>query len=302
MTSTSGTALGRLADRTGTFAMLALDQRESLRTMLATATGRDITDEVTDAVTDAELVDFKTRASTVLSPHVTAVLLDRHYGLPAAEARHPCCALILAADELHHQRPGGPVTGADLDPEVTPDLIHRIGAAALKILVPWLPGARDRAVDLAGRFMALCRAAEVPGIVEGVFRPTDIAHWSESARNDALVDAARDLGAVGPDLYKGEVPSYGRAEAAVINGVINGVSRRITEVLDCPWVVLSSGVSPADFPGAVAACRAGGASGFLAGRAVWADAVAAPDIDGFLATESVRRLRALTDAARERHA
>lgn len=290
MTRTSGTALGRLAEATGTFAMLALDQRESLRTMLATATGRDIA--------DAELVDFKTRATAVLSPHVTAVLLDRRYGLPAARARHSGCALILAADELHHQHPGGPVTGADLDPGVTPDLIHRVGAAALKILVPWLPDARDRAVDLAGRFMALCRAAAVPGIVEGVFRPTDIACWSEAARNDALVDAARDLATVGPDLYKGEVPSFGRAEAAVITGV----SRRITGVLDCPWVVLSSGVSPADFPGAVAACRAGGASGFLAGRAVWADAVAAPDIDGFLATESVRRLRACGDAARERHA
>jgi sulfofructosephosphate aldolase len=66
----------------------------------------------------------------------------------------------------------------------------------------------------------------------------------------------------------------------------------MTDLLPCPWVVLSSGVSIEDFPGAVeAACR-GGASGFLAGRAVWRDAIG-PDPEPALHERSVPRLRRL---------
>ncbi len=68
----------------------------------------------------------------------------------------------------------------------------------------------------------------------------------------------------------------------------------MTASLPCPWVVLSSGVSIDDFPAAVeAACR-GGASGFLAGRAVWRDAIG-PDPEPALRERSVPRLRRLAE-------
>jgi sulfofructosephosphate aldolase len=52
----------------------------------------------------------------------------------------------------------------------------------------------------------------------------------------------------------------------------------VTAALPCPWVVLSQGVDAQRFPAAVeAACR-GGAAGFLAGRAIWTDAIR-PDRD-----------------------
>lgn len=273
-------SLAPLTDASGGFSMLAIDQRESLRTMIRAANGA--------RVTDSDLVDFKTRTSRTLTSHASAVLLDRAYGLEAAEVRDDNCAFVLAADILH-QEPGGPVTGASLDEGLTVEMIHRYGADALKMLVPWLPEQRQVAIDLAGRFMQLCAAADLPGIVEGVVRPHDIASWSDQERNDALVEAAKDLATVDPTLYKAEVPSYGRGPAERITGD----ALRITAELDCPWVVLSSGVSAADFPTAVAACGEGGADGFLAGRAVWADAITAPDVDRFLRTESVRRLQAL---------
>jgi sulfofructosephosphate aldolase len=140
--------------------------------------------------------------------------------------------------------------------------------------------------------MELCRSAGVPGIVEGVVRPRDIAEWSDDARNEALVRAAADFVAVRPDLYKAEVPSYGRGDL----GVVTEVSGEITQALDCPWVVLSSGVHAEDFPAAVVACKEGGASGFLAGRAVWADAFSAPDTEEFLASEGTARLRRIKNA------
>lgn len=285
MSTTPTTAtLDSLRDESGSFSMLAIDQRESLRTMMGA--------QSIGPVTDQDLIDFKTAASKALTPFASAVLLDRQYGLRAAAASS--APLILAADILH-QEPGGPVSDASLDTGLTLEIIHSVNAAALKMLVPWLPDARQEAVDLAADFMELCRAAGVPGIVEGVVRPKDIADWSDSARNDALVHAAADFAVVRPDLYKAEVPSYGRGDSTVITSV----SREISSALDCPWVVLSSGVHAEDFPGAVLACKEGGASGFLAGRAVWADAFTAPDTDTFLVTEAAARLRRIKEIANQ---
>jgi len=261
--------------------MLAIDQRESLRQMLTAGSGR--------AVADAELERFKTTVVEALSSAASAVLLDRDYGLEAA--RRSRAPIILAADILSQSTPGGPVDRAALDDGLTPEIARAADAAALKMLVPWVPERRDEAHELAARFMDVCRAFGLPGIIEGVVRPLDIADWSDADRDDALVLAARDLAEHGPDLYKGEVPSYGTGDPEHITSV----ARAITESLGMPWVVLSSGVAASDFPAAVAACVAGGAEGFLAGRAIWADATRATDTATFLEQESRRRLVALAE-------
>jgi sulfofructosephosphate aldolase len=65
-------------------------------------------------------------------------------------------------------------------------------------------------------------------------------------------------------------------------------------VLDgVPWVVLSQGVPQDEFPAAVeTACR-GGARGFLAGRALWTNTLAADDPTVLLRSQSVPRLQEL---------
>src|SRR5205085_2454820 len=109
-------------------------------------------------------------------------------------------------------------------------------------------------------------------------------------RDDArIVDAARELGALGPSLYKCQVPTAGRAEPREITRRC----RELDAALPVPWVVLSQGVDPLEFPRAVeAACR-GGASGTLAGRAVWTPAVAEDDPTDVLRSYSVPRLHEL---------
>jgi len=262
--------------------MLAIDQRESLRQMLST--------DAPTPVGDSALVAFKQLVVETLVSHASAVLIDRQYGGAAAAASTR--PVILAADLLSQSVPGGPVNVAVLDDEVTPEFANGFGAAALKMLVPWAPDGRDEAVDLSARFMDLCRRAGLPGIVEGVVRPEDIASWNDRDRNAALVEAARDLATTNPDLYKAEVPSYGAGDP----GAITETASAITESVDCPWVVLSSGVTAERFASAVQACVAGGAQGFLAGRAIWADATTATDPRAFLEDESVRRLRLLSAA------
>jgi sulfofructosephosphate aldolase len=248
--------------------MVAMDQRESLRTMLAQH-GHNPTEERVER--------FKLAVASQLAPQASGFLIDRDH-LPAVEpfVRH---GLILAVDRLV-QEPGGLVedTFLEEDVEVTP------GVVALKLLVIWRDDERRAArIEMSRRFVELARDRGLLSVLEPVVRVSD------EEREDAIVEAARELGAVRPSLYKCEVPLHGRGETAEITHRF----REIDAALPCPWVVLSQGVEPADFPGAVeAACR-GGASGMLAGRAVWTASLAADDPTELLRKYSVPRLQEL---------
>ncbi len=107
----------------------------------------------------------------------------------------------------------------------------------------------------------------------------------------ALVEAAERLAACQPDVYKTEVPFFGDAsERAIIE-----VCEQITQALACPWVVLSSGVPIDRFAAAVALSCRGGASGFLAGRAVWSEAVHPVGYRRALERTAVARLQRLVE-------
>jgi sulfofructosephosphate aldolase len=276
--------LARIARPSGTFAMVAMDQRESLRAMFAATLAG--TAEV------ERRVAFKVAVAEILSPYASGLLVDRLEGLDPildADALAPSCGLIVAADRLS-QSPGEPVDDTALDRELDLDEVARRGAAAAKLLVIWRPdrSAADRTA-MVTEFLERARAAGLAGIVEGVVRPPPgvvESDWTD--REEALLEATRELGRHRPDLYKAQVPFNGVASRdEVVERCI-----QMTEALPCPWVVLSSGVSIEDFPSAVdAACR-GGASGFLAGRAIWRDAIGA-DPEPMLREQSVPRLRQL---------
>ncbi|MGA8117315.1 MAG: hypothetical protein WCA46_27080 [Actinocatenispora sp.] len=283
----SNATLDRLARPSGAFGMVALDQRESLRTMMATdPADPDVTPE---EVADERLTGFKLAAARALGPHASALLIDRRYGYRQVVERRILpdgCGLILAMDALD-QEPGQPVLDTDLDPAVDPHAAAGAGVAALKLLLLWRPDARrSRRLAIAERFVAACAAAGLPSVLEGVVRP-DTPDQDEL--NEQIVTAATELGALRPSLYKAQVPGLGLADDATTGRVCARITRRVP----VPWVVLSQGVPLSAFPHAVEiACRSG-ASGFLAGRAVWSDVVREPDHARALRERSVPRLRAL---------
>lgn len=272
--------LDALARGSGTFLMVAMDQRESLRTMLAERHPGPIGDERLDA--------FKVAVARELSPYASGFLIDRHYGYEQIVAQHlvpESCGLILAADALD-QPPGEVVSDTHVDEDISP----APQVVALKYLAIWRDDAqRGRRVEDCRRFVELAREHDLLAVLEGVVRDA-------SDRDAAIVEAAAELSAVGPSLYKCEVPMHGRGDAEEI-------TRRCREIdasVACPWVVLSQGVAPEDFPAAVeAACR-GGASGMLAGRAVWTATLDADDPTELLRSHSVPRLQQLA-AIVDRH-
>jgi sulfofructosephosphate aldolase len=255
--------LDALARPRGTFLMVAMDQRESLRTMFR---------ERGHYSTDERVRRFKTAVARELVPHASGFLIDR----AEVDAVAPLVphGLILAVDRLD-QAEGGVVEDTSLEEiDAIPD-----GVVALKLLVIWRDDdRRAERVEMARRFVELARRLGVLSVLEPVTR--------DDAR---IAEAAGELGAVEPSLYKCEVPTQGRGEP-------DEITRRCREIdaaLPCPWVVLSQGVAPEDFPRAVEAACKGGASGMLAGRAVWTPALVDDDPTESLRSYSIPRLEQL---------
>jgi sulfofructosephosphate aldolase len=260
--------LDALSRPSGTFAMVAMDQRESLRTMLREH-GQDDGDE--------RVARFKQAVARELAPHASGFLIEpEHVDAVAPLVPH---GLVLAVDRLVQQR-GGAVEDTSLDePEAMP-----AGVVALKLLVIWRDDERrGERIQLARDVAALAERHGLLSVLEPVVRHED--------REWAIVEAARELGATGCSLYKCQVPFEGNGDPAAIAQQ----AREIDAALPCPWVVLSQGVAADDFPASVeAACR-GGASGFLAGRALWSATLGAEDPTGLLRERSVPRLRELAE-------
>jgi sulfofructosephosphate aldolase len=277
MTSSSRRPLERdlsaIAGRSGTFGMLAIDQRESLRTLLAAAG---------HGSTDADLTAFKVAVARALSPVASGILVDREYGLDAISNAHAVaegCGLIVAVDRLI-QQPGGPLEGSELDRSASHEGLLRQGARALKFLIVWRP---DQSADIRGSivadFMAMCRSMGLLSVLEGLVQVP-------GSTDPDILAAATEFASFGPDLYKTHLPTAGAGDP----GEIERRSREITKAIGRPWVVLSAGVQVERFAAGVqAACR-GGASGFLAGRGVWGPSIRTADPEADLATAAQARL------------
>jgi sulfofructosephosphate aldolase len=285
LTDDPGQAARPLLLPEGGYGMVALDQRQSLRNLVA-ETGQPGDDDA--------IVAFKRVAVSALSEHASAVLLDRELGLTGgAPPLAAGCALVVAADKFV-QPPGKPVESTDLDPDVTAEYAAGLGAAALKLLVIWKPdsGQAERD-DMVGRFLELCRQAGAASVLEGVVRPPAGRGWrGQAEHDDGILAAAAEFAPSQPTIYKTEVPGLGTLTA----DELTRQAREITKTLSSPWVVLSSGVPYAEFPAAVQAACAGGADGFLAGRAIWAGSIAAADPAADLRSNAVARLEALRRA------
>lgn len=270
--------LAPIAAADGSFSMLAIDQRESLRTLLV-AGGHPST--------DADLTAFKVNVARTLSPSASGILVDRDYGLAAIDggsAVAPGCGLIVAVDRLI-QQPGGPLEWSELDRAAMSEDLHRYGTRALKFLVIWRPddpiGPRE---DMVGDFIAGCRRLGLLAVLEGLVQVPGVSEGLDV--DAAILGAAQEFAVFAPDLYKTHVPTMGA-------GTIEDITHQswlISAAIRRPWVILSAGVAADRFPAAVAAAGAGGASGFLAGRGVWGPSIRTADPAGDLATAGYRRL------------
>lgn len=273
----------------GGFAMLAVDQREAMRLMFAAA-------GAPQPVTDQVLTDFKVNAAKTLSPYASAILVDQQFcyrQVVEQQAIASSCGLIVAADAFIPGN-GIPVDSVAIDKRVDPQAVKRDGAKALKLLVLWRSDEdADARLEMVREFNQLCHTNGLVSIIEPVVRPPRQGDTFD--REQAIIDAARELGDSGADLYKVEMPLYGKGTQSALLSA----AQKLNDNIAMPWVILSSGVDEKLFPRAVRVAMAAGASGFLAGRAVWSSVVGLPDTDLMLRDVSAPKLQRLGEIVDE---
>lgn len=278
-----------IARASGGFAMLAVDQREAMRAMFASA-GAKL------PVTDSVLTDFKVNAAKILSPYASAILMDQQFCYHQAveqNAVDKSCAMIVAADDFIPGN-GIPVDNVIIDKKVNPQAVKNDGAKALKLLVLWRSDedAQQR-LNMVSEFNELCKSNGLISIIEPVVRPP--RRGDKFDREQAIINAAKELGDSGADLYKVEMPLYGKGDQKQLLLA----SQRLNENINMPWVILSSGVDEKLFPRAVSVAMTAGASGFLAGRAVWSSVIGLPDTEMMLRDVAAPKLQRLSEIVDE---
>ncbi|WP_270934323.1 tagatose 1,6-diphosphate aldolase [Falsiroseomonas oryzae] len=297
----------RLADANGRWKMLAIDQRTPLFGPIAKARG-------TPAPPFEDVARVKQLLARHLAPLASAVLLDPiHAYARAVPEIPPQKGLILSyehsvTEDTPQGRKSHPI------PHWSVGQIRRIGADAVKVLVWYRPDAppeirahQEAFVRTAGE---ACRAQDITHLLEVLIYPLpgEAPAALEARREELVIESIRPFTdpSYGVDIFKleppgpiGGVPDPDGLQAAPLQRAYD----RMAAMLPRPWVMLSAGAGPADFLRSMRyACRAG-AAGYLAGRAIWADAFARfPDYDAMaqvLATDARRNLdelNSLTDS------
>ena len=85
-----------------------------------------------------------------------------------------------------------------------------------------------------------------------------------------VIETARRMTPIGVDVLKAEFPININDEGD--ESVWADACAELSEASTCPWIILSAGVSFAQFERQTATACRNGASGVLVGRAVWAEA------------------------------
>jgi tagatose-1,6-bisphosphate aldolase len=275
--------LSDIATPGGVFSIIAMDQRNTLRRMF-TAVGVEATDD--------DLVTAKTDVARALTPLASGILFDPTYGVPAVTgtgALAETCGLLVASEPAERGKLGAePITRRD--PAQDSRWVLSLGGDANKFFAQLRadrPAPRPGESDLAAQCLQAvrevvldCQDVGIPSVIENLVYPFEGEDLSGRRREDAIIEAARGLNEIDCDLLKLEYP--GSPEGC----------RRLAEVLDRPWAVLSAGVPFDDFTQVLqVAFDEGGASGFIAGRSVWREALPLTGND---------RQRFLADVARPR--
>jgi len=313
MTMTPGKLWGlrRLSDATGHFAMVAIDQRPPIARLIEDRLGPG-------SATFERMGAFKRLLAEHLAPQATAMLVDPHYAYPAAIDRlDPHSGLILTLeDSIFEETSGGRLSKAIDGWSVAK--IRRIGGDAVKVLAWYRPDAAAEAIDHQQTFVRAvgdaCRAEDIPFVLELLVyplageAPNGGAYAEDPAKRPAaVIESLKTFAdpAFGVDLFKLEspvpapsVPGPDGPDAAPTQAWFD----RLGAACPVPWVMLSAGCPADAFERVLTYAYRAGASGYLAGRAIWAEAGAAyPDEAAVAralagpATDYMRRINALTE-------
>ena len=288
--------LQQTAGPKGTFYIAAIDHRGPLR--------RSLQAESPQGKTNEALTALKRDIVRHLAPATSAVLLDPETSAAqcVADGSIPGnTGLIVALDTGSTGDPLNRTTG--LIDNWSVEKTVRMGASGVKMLLyynPQAPEARERE-SLVRKVARDCAQYDIPFFLEPLSYASDDQNkpLPPEQRRNVVIETARRLVPLGVDILKAEFPVDVSAEPD--ENIWREACEELTSVSEVPWVLLSAGVSYDTFLKQVrVACQAG-ASGIMAGRAVWKEAVTL-DVaarNNFLKSAAYERMKGLKSLCEE---
>ncbi len=306
----------RMADSAGRFKMTAVDQRPPIKNPIKEIRGAQ-------EAPWRDVADFKALLIEELQSEASAMLLDPHYAYPHGVSLYsPAKGLIITLeDSIFEETPDGRLS-SEID-NWSVEKIKRVGGDAVKVLAWDRPDAsalvRRHQMDFTARIGEACAKYDIPYVFELLIYP--LAHDAEQTRDyvemrtkkpDLVLESVRTFAdpKFGVDLFKLESPLAADDVPGVDGAPVNGVTadaaqdyfNALGDAAGRPWVMLSAGAGMDAFRNILTHAYKAGASGYLAGRAIWLKAFQHfPDTDKIrdaLRSEAVdymRDLNALTD-------
>ena len=279
--------LSSIANSDGVFSIVAMDQRNTLKKMFAA---------VGVTATDDDMMQAKIAVASALSKAGSGILLDPTWGVPAVNQNDilpASCGLLIAAENPDRGNFNGEPRPTKM-PGQDAAWVKSLGGQAVKVLVSMHPGRVRNAgepdltsetVELVRSIVADCKAQGIPSVIENLIYPLpNTEPLTDEQKENLIVESAILLNETKPDLLKLEFPITERG------------CKRLADSLTVPWAVLSAGVAFEQFKKAIIlSCDAGGASGFIAGRSIWKEAIGMSKVeqDKFLTSTAVARLEEL---------
>jgi tagatose 1,6-diphosphate aldolase len=268
----------------GVIAAAAMDQRGSLKKSLGKEKGGE--------VTDAQMEEFKSLVTEVLTPHASAILLDPEWGLPASKRRAKNAGLLLAYEKTGYDKTG-PGRLGDLLDHWSARRLKEAGADCVKILLYYTPfdpkDVNDKKHAWVERIGDECRANDIPYFLEfvGYEEGADEKGFDYAKKKPQIViESMREFSKprYGVDVLKVEVPVnmkfvegakvYGGQTAYTKKQAID-LFHKAANVATKPFIYLSAGVSNAEFTEALELAGESGVkfNGVLCGRATWKEGI-----------------------------
>lgn len=303
----------RMADAGGLFKMTAVDQRPPIKGPIARHHG-------TAEAPWEDVARFKALLVETLQDQSSAMLLDPHFAIPKGIGKlSPTKGLIVTLeDSIFEETEDGRLSSEIDDWSVAK--IKRMGGDAVKVLTWYRPDApkhiNDKQKDFTKRIGEACARYDIPFLFELLVYPLkDDAHQTTDyvemtgKRTDHVLQSVADFAHpdFGIDVFKLESPVAAKDVPEGGDAKVQAAFDEMGRLAGRPWVMLSAGAGKADFRNILAHAYRAGASGYLAGRAIWLEAFGHyPDwgtMRNGLETGSVeymRDLNALTDQAATR--
>jgi tagatose 1,6-diphosphate aldolase len=289
--------LKQISDAKGILTVCAIDHRESLQ--------KALNEKNPGAVGYQDMVDFKLDLCRAIAGSTSAVLLDPLYGAGQAIASGvlPGGTGLLVSLEKTGYTGESTARITELLPGWGVSKIKRLGASAVKLLIYFRVDIEDvasRQLKLVEKVAQECIEQDIPLLVESVAYPTAEEQTAPEIfsrkKPELVIEAAKKLTALPIDILKSEFPAdinYEKDDTRLA-----AYCRKLSEASQLPWVLLSAGASFEHFWQETEIACKNGASGFMAGRALWQEATrisSREERGNFFSTRTLSRLKELTE-------